>query len=117
MNKYTWGEVHDFCTDKSKLDKLPYIDAQIFVRMGHSMAKDGGADMERLWNRAWGTPEATTKVAMLIADVSGTDTAGERALKANGDAALMLAKLGGLVASSGVQSGDSGGVGSEPDVS
>lgn len=86
--------VADLYADKNRLKKLSTNDVIIVTRIANTLTREGGQDVERLWNRAYGTPEAMTKVAMLVADITEkvADKTQARAL-VEGEANQMLDAL------------------------
>ncbi len=106
LNTHSIDEIISTVQDKKAFGKLSGIDGLCYARIAYALGKDGTNDTKLLWDRAYGTPESLSKVAILMAEVPGVDAA-IRISKADADANLMLAKLGGLIAGGVVHTGES----------
>lgn len=105
LNTKSVDEIVSVVQDRKAFGKLSGLDGHCYAAIAYGLTKDGVQHMKMVWDRTYGTPEATTKVSMLVADVTNQPPQDDRAQKAQEEANIMLAKLA-AVTSTAVQVGE-----------
>ena len=89
--RYTVQDLKELMQDKERFGKLSITDAQIVTRLAATIVggKERGRELERYYNRKYGTPKQTTE----IQGVNGKDLIPDRAAESTRTVEAIVAGL------------------------